>query len=171
MHHACRLLILVSESKGITTVPRSRPPGRKILYASRTRVLILSADCTVTILSEYISTASAFSSCVGIGAFANARSQAGASAAVARGALLSAQMDRSRKQKVLRTRSVASGRRSPWLHNDLFVIAGPYCLKKSSQIRIKFDVKHQQIAAQHARQVQGAPVVFYLTNVCRRLGI
>src|ERR1700687_12083 len=60
MHQACRLVLLVAESKGITTVPRSRPPGLIILYASRTNVLILSADCTVTIRSEYISTASVF---------------------------------------------------------------------------------------------------------------
>src|ERR1700736_441371 len=154
MHHACRFVILVAVSKGISMVPKSRPPGRRILYASRTRVLILSADCTVTILSEYISTASVFSPCAGIGAFASARSQAGASAAAARGVLTSAQVDKSRKQKMLRMRSVASGRRSPWLHNDLFVIACPYRLEKSSQSRIKFSVKHQQIAAQHARQVQ-----------------
>src|SRR5882757_7444843 len=81
MHHACRFVIRVAESKGITTVPRSRPPGLTILYASRTSVFILSADCTVTIRSEYISTASVLSSCAGTLALARACIHAGASAA------------------------------------------------------------------------------------------
>src|ERR1700686_2026636 len=81
MHHACKLLIRVTESNGITTVPRSRPPGRITLYALRTSVLILSAECTVTIRSEYISTASVLSSCAGIGALVSACIHAGASPA------------------------------------------------------------------------------------------
>src|SRR3984893_11562904 len=84
MHQACRLAILVAESKRITTVPRSRPPGLITLYASRTNVLILSADCTVTILSEYISTASVFSSCAGTDAVTSACIHAGASPAAER---------------------------------------------------------------------------------------
>src|SRR5579859_8139092 len=84
MHQPCRLLIRVAASNGMTTVPRSRPPGRMILYASRTSVLILSADCTVTIRSEYISTALVLSSCAGTLALANACIHPGASAAAER---------------------------------------------------------------------------------------
>src|ERR1700756_419101 len=84
MHQACKLLIRVVASNGITTVPRSRPPGRITLYAMRTSVLIFSADCTVTILSEYIPTASVFSSCVGTGALTSACIHAGASPATKR---------------------------------------------------------------------------------------
>src|SRR5476649_820694 len=79
MHQARTKFTFVCASNGITTVPSSRPPGRKILYATRTSVLILSADCTVTIRSEYNFTASVFSSWAGDGTPASACIQAGAS--------------------------------------------------------------------------------------------
>src|ERR1700756_1033505 len=129
MHQACKLLIRVVASNGITTVPRSRPPGRITLYAMRTSFLIFSADCTVTILSEYISTASVFSSCVGTGALTSACIHAGASPADKRLGMLNTHAHNIiANHKVLPLASIARPR-CHWLHNDLFFITCPYALK------------------------------------------
>src|SRR5438552_2667264 len=117
MHHACRFVIRVAESKGITTVPRSRPPGLTILYASRTSVFILSADCTVTMRSEYISTASVLSSCAGTPALASACIHAGASAAARDGQPNAHTLRTATHKQALRS---VAGLRFNWLQNDLF---------------------------------------------------
>src|SRR5215472_1761718 len=85
MHQPCRLVTFLLEFRNTITSPRSRPWGRRILYASRTTVLILSAEITLTSVSEYSNTASVFSSCAGRGALTSACIHWGA-LAVARGA-------------------------------------------------------------------------------------
>src|SRR5712671_6392913 len=162
MHHACRFVIRVAESNGITTVPKSRPPGLTILYASRTSVFILSADCTVTIRSEYISTASVLSSCAGTLALARACIHAGASAAARDG---QANVDTLRTATHKQTLPSVAGLRSNWLQNDLFFIARPHDLVKVSQRRIILRVDHQQIASQHSRKMQRSLVALHFSNV------
>src|ERR1700756_3868374 len=132
MHQACKLLIRVVASNGITTVPRSRPPGRITLYAVRTSVLILSADCTVTILSEYISTASVFSSCAGTGALTSACIHAGASPANERPGMANTPAHNTDNHNTERLTSIARSR-CHWLHNDLFFITCPHALEECAQ--------------------------------------
>src|SRR5882762_10492498 len=132
MHHACRFVIRVPVSNGIKTVPKSRPAGRIILYASRTNVLILSADCTVVIRSEYISTASVFSSWAGTDALTSACIHAGASAAAERAGHPKANTHSTAIRAVALVSSVSRAR-CHWLHNDLFFIARPHVLEKSSE--------------------------------------
>src|ERR1700730_9435071 len=146
MHHACKLLIRVTESNGIATVPRSRPPGRITLYALRTTVLILSAECTVTIRSEYISTASVLSSCAGIGALVSACIHAGASPPDARAGSPKATAATNSNQQTPALSSIARPR-SHRLQDDLFFIARPHELVEIPQCRIILRVNHQQIAA------------------------
>src|SRR5690349_656918 len=84
MHQPRKFVILWFEYTGICTIPYSRPPGRRILYALRTTVLILSAERTLTLVSEYSNTASVLSSCAGSGALTWACIQDGASLEAAR---------------------------------------------------------------------------------------
>src|SRR5258708_12806907 len=170
IHQAWKLLILVSESKGITTVPSSRPPGRRILYALRTTVLILSADCTVTIFSEYICTASVFSSCAGTDAFTSACIHEGASPATARNG--AANRHTKSATGINRTPRILIARRSRlWLHNDLLFIARPHRLIEASQRPVVLGVDHQQTTLQRARQVQRALVALHFECVLARLPI
>src|SRR2546421_8574764 len=79
MHHPRKLLIFALELNGTATNPYSRPPGRRILYATRTVFLILSVETTVRSCSEYSITASVFSSCPGKGRLTSACIHWGAS--------------------------------------------------------------------------------------------
>src|SRR6476646_9698296 len=114
MHHPRRPVILVLELNGTATIPYSRPPGRRILYATRTTLFILSVDKTLRSCSEYIRTASVFSSCCGKGAFTRACIHCGASPATAGAENPSRQTAIPNTASALCQRLVDADR-SPWL--------------------------------------------------------
>src|SRR5437899_1914413 len=94
-------------------------------------VLILSAEITLTVVSEYSSTASVFSSCAGRGALTSACIHCGASPATAR-------MGAQKKQMLRTTRvfSLVTCARADRLQNNLLFIACPHRLKEIPQCRV-----------------------------------
>src|SRR5262245_11848545 len=138
MHQPRRALTFLVEFRNTTTVPRSRPWGRRTLYASRTTVLILSADTTVTFVSEYNNTASVFSSWAGTGTLTRACIHCGASPATAGGAYASTQAQRTAKNPAESALRLVTGLGSARLQNNLLFIALPHSLKETPQRWVQF---------------------------------
>src|SRR4029077_11701975 len=144
MHQPCRLVIFWWRLKDTATMPWSRPPGRRILYATWTVFLILSADRTVMFFSEYRSTASVFSSCAGSWALTSACIHCGASPpATASGTNTSSPAATPSSDRTI-FRLVAGARRTR-LQDDLFLIAGSHHLEKIPERRIVLWIQEQNI--------------------------
>src|ERR1700686_4539565 len=156
MHQPCRLLIFLWELRYTQTVPRSRPSGRRILYAALTSVLILSTEITVTFVSEYNTIASVFSVCSGKGAVTRGCNHCGASPA-RRGEL---QLSAKARTTTGFTRSIARSRGSSLQHNLSF-IAAPYYLKEVSKRRIVLRIQKQNVDRQLSRYMQHTVVAIY----------
>src|ERR1700693_1062614 len=134
MHHPRMLVTLLCWSKDANTSPRSRPSGLSTLYARRIVNLSLSCDCTVKISSEYKSTASALSSCVGNGAFTRLCIHAGASALATLGHITSAQR---KTPACLCQRFISVHRnRVAGLQDYLLFVACPNHLKETAQRQV-----------------------------------
>src|ERR1700728_3628819 len=144
MHHPCRLFTFFRELRYPQTVPRLRPSGRRILYASRTWVLLLSIEITLTLVSEYISTASVFSVWSGKGAVTSECIHGGALPARATGADASTSAAARATSRAtfneLLTRSCRSR-----LQNNLSFLAGPHYLKEVSKGRVVLDLQQEEV--------------------------
>src|SRR5580693_6932379 len=140
MHHPCRLFTFFRELRYTQTVPRLRPSGRRILYAWRTWVLILSVEITVTLVSEYSRTASVFSVWSGKGALTSECIHGGALPARAAGADANTSAAARATFNGLLTRSGRSR-----LQNNLSFIAGPHYLKEVSKGRVVLDLQQEEV--------------------------
>src|SRR5271167_1458643 len=139
IHQPRNLVIFLWELKGTPTVPYSRPSGRRILYASRTCSLTLSAETTITFLSEYSSTASVFSSWAGSGTLTSARIHSGASATAAWGA--KARTQATHRTTVGSCQLLVRGR-CAGLQDNLLFIARPHLLKEVPQRAVILGLQH-----------------------------
>src|SRR5690349_376575 len=159
MHQACMLLTFSPGDRKVTsTVPYSRPSGRRILYTRRSIVLILSGEMTDTFFSEYRRTASVFSSCSGSGALTTARIHCGASAA--RTLAQDTDIQASAHKVKSSAEPLVARRRATRLQEDLLLICGPYSLVEVAQRKIVFRVHQQDVGAELARNVNGSLLVF-----------
>src|SRR5579885_1176932 len=164
------LVMRVSASYLAKTLPRSRPFGRRILYARRSMLLIFPVGWTLVMSSAYSSMASVFSPCAGSGALTRACIHAGASASarVAAKPLRdhAAVQPRTKRRKELIARS---GR--AWLQYDLLVIGGPHGLIEIAKRRVVFLIERKEIASQAALEMQRAILVLHIVGVDEQLCI
>src|SRR5579859_3197939 len=167
MHQPRSPVIRVSESYDAYTVPCSRPPGRKILYARRSILLIFPLLCTFNISSEYSSTASVFSSCGGNGAFTHC----GASLARAEAGPPAAQSTTVPARHTTQRATLIACGCGCRLQYDLLIIGRPHFLIKSAKCRVEFLFQNDQIAPDEPLDVQRPVVVFRLHRIQQQLGI
>src|SRR5215475_6621569 len=172
MHQPRRALTFLVEFRNTTTVPRSRPWGRRTLYASRTTVLILSADTTVTFVSEYNNTASVFSSWAGTGTLTRACIHCGASPAAACGAYprIEAQASAAAQNPTGKTPRLVTGLGSAGLQDNLLFIGFPHDLEEIPQGCVVLEVEQNNLHANLPAQVQCLLIAFCLQGVGDRGG-